>query len=434
MGCRVPHSSAWYRPRGYSCDKKRGSLTAKGKRRWQFSIRSWNRPIAALLFVQLLAGAVLMPQRVFFPIYLEETLEIETVLISTFVALGQFAGMIAALVGGALSDGMGRKWTLVLGLLGFVFGSLLYLVSSPLLVLMFWVISGLGLGFHAVGGEGYLIDSAGREHLGVLSAFYNWGFTLGGALGSATAGIVLESGDFRALGLTLLAVSLAAALGAVAFLPQLRGPTREKSVSLRDTLIGYRDVLRQRAVLVLASLRFLPTCYWGMVSVLIPLLINRATGAKTAVALYATLSQILASLAQVAAGQSADRWGPRWPALVAFSGVVVSALGLAASASREILWLFYAFGILGACAAWSLSTLMPTLISIAAPIEERGRVVGALNFLWNMGMMVGAMIGGALVSIAVGLPFLVAALLNLLAIGLAVPFLGLVARQKTSTT
>jgi MFS family permease len=187
-------------------------------------------------------------------------------------------------------------------------------------------------------------------------------------------------------------------------------------------------------VLVLAALRFLPTCYWGMVTVLIPLLINRATGEKAAVALYATLSQILAALAQLAAGQSADRWGPRRPAFVAFSGVVISALGLAASATGEILWLFYAFGILGTCAAWSLSTLMPTLISIAAPIEERGRVVGALNFLWNLAMMVGAMIGGALVSIAVGLPFLVAAFLNLLAIGLAVPFFGLFAQQTTSET
>jgi MFS family permease len=405
------------------------SMAVTERKGWLASLQTHGRPVAVLLVVQLLAGAVLWPQRVFFPIYLEEQLGFTTVLISTYIALGQFLGMLAALFGGALSDAFGRKWTLILGLYGFAFGSMVYLVGVPLLVIAFWVVSGLGLGFHAVGGEGYLIDAAGQRRLGVLSAFYNWGFTLGGAMGSAVSGIILDAQGYTALGLTFLVVSLATAVGAMRLLPDLNRERRGPSTDWRDSLAGYRDVIRQTSVRLLALMRFLPTCYWGMVSVLIPLLINRATGAKTTVALYATVSQVLASLAQVVTGQAADRWGPRWPALLAFAGVVLSALGLAGAASTEILWMFYVFGILGACAAWSLSTLMPTMISIAAPFEERGRVVGGLNFIWNMGMMVGAMIGGTLSSIAVGLPFLVAAALNVIAIGFALSFFGTVSHK-----
>jgi MFS family permease len=166
--------------------------------------------------------------------------------------------------------------------------------------------------------------------------------------------------------------------------------------------------------------------------VLIPLSLNRVSDTKTVVALYATFSQVLASLAQVVTGQAADRWGPRRPTFVAFSGVVASAIGLAGFGTE--VWGLYTFGILGACSAWSLSTLMPSLVSIAATGEEQGRVVGTLNFLWNMAMMTGAIIGGTLVRIGAGLPYLVAAILNAGAISIAILFFRRTLPQPTPTT
>ncbi len=396
------------------------------------SIQFLNRPVALLLAVQLLGGMVLSQQRFFFPIYVEEQLGYTEVAISAFVAVGLFLGMIASIIAGALSDSIGRKWTLILGLYGFFLGSLMYMVGVPWLVLLFWCASSLGLGFHAVGGEGYLINSARSAHLGVLSAFYYWGFTFGGALGSLAAGIILDREGFTGLGVFLLLVSAATALGSMAFLPRLRPASQARAGSWRQSLVGYRDVIRQPQIALLGLLRFLPTCYWGIVAVLIPLSLNRVSDTKTVVALYATFSQVLASLAQVVTGQAADRWGPRRPTFVAFSGVVASAIGLAGFGTE--VWGLYAFGILGACSAWSLSTLMPSLVSLAATGEEQGRVVGALNFLWNMAMMTGAIIGGTLVGIAAGLPYLVAAALNAGAIALAVLFFRRISLQPVPAT
>ena len=146
-----------------------------------------------LLVVQLLSGIVLSPQGFFFPIYLEEQLGYAAVFVSASVAMGRLLGMVASVVGGVLSDALGRKWTLVLGLIGLVFGSLLYMVRVPWLVILLWSVSGLGLGFHALGGQGYLIDAAGSERLGVISALYHWGFTVGGALSSPGAGAIAVS-------------------------------------------------------------------------------------------------------------------------------------------------------------------------------------------------------------------------------------------------
>lgn len=396
------------------------------------TLRIAGRSVGVLLIVQLLSGAILSPQRfVFFPVYAEEQLGYSAVVISMWVAAGQFLGMLAAIISGAVGDKKGHKWTLLLGLVGFVLGSLIYLVSTPWLVFVFWAAGGLGQGFHAVGGQGYLIESAGSGRLGVLSALYNWGFTLGGALGSAVGGIILDQHGFVPFGMTMLIVSLATALGAALFLPALRPSTQSQTASLAGSLAGYRQVVRQPAVAILGLIRFLPTCYWGMAAVLIPLLVNRSAESKTAVAVYATVSQILASLAQIVAGQAADRWGARRPTLIAFGVLTCSIFGLALTANE--LWGLFVFGVTAACAAWSLSTLMPTLVSIAAPAEERGRVLGALHLLWNLAMMVGAVIGGSLLGIAVGLPFFVAGLLVLSAMALAMLFFRTVALRPVGS-
>jgi MFS family permease len=193
--------------------------------------------------------------------------------------------------------------------------------------------------------------------------------------------------------------------------------------------LSYRRLLRRPIIAWLGLLRFLPTCYWGMMTVLVPLLMNRMASTKTSIALYATVSQLLASIAQALAGEAADRWGSRWPTFLSFGGVVVSGFGLALFPSE--LWSFYLFGVLGTGAAWSLSTLMAVLVSDATVAEERGRVLGALNFLWNVAMMLGALGGGALLEVATALPFLASALLNLGSIVAAVHFFRLLDTMRS---
>jgi MFS family permease len=400
---------------------------------WARSILTVGRPVALLLAVQLLSGIVLLPQMSFFPIYVEEQLGLTAVFVSTFVAIGQAAGMIAAVIGGALCDALGRKGTLVLGLAGFVLGSLVYLVRAPWLALLLRAVSGLGLGFHTLGGQSYLIDAAASDHLGLLSALFNWGYTIGGAVGSPGAGVILDSRGYGAFGLALLAVSLATTLGTMAFLPRLSQDPGERVASWGKSMLGYGRILRRPTIILLGLLRFLPTCYYGMATVLNPLLINRLTGSKTAVALYTTSSLVTATLAQGLAGQAADRWGSRWPTLASFGLLVLSAVGQASLATH--LRGLFVFGVLGICAAWALATLLPCLVSEATAVEERGRVLGVLHLLWSLAMIGGSMLGGALLEIAIGLPFAVVAVLNLGAIVLGVLFFHSVGmRQRQGDT
>ena len=97
--------------------------------------------------------------------------------------------------------------------------------------------------------------------------------------------------------------------------------------------------------------------------------------------------------------------------LVAMSAVALAALGQGLFASRG--WGIFIFGCLGIAAAWSLSTLMPVVVSGAVAPETQGRVLGTLNLLWNLAMTLSALVGGALLEVRPGLPFLVASTLAL---------------------
>jgi len=382
-----------------------------------------TRPIVALLLLQLMGGMMLSPQRTFFPVYARE-LGHPAVLIATWVTVRQLMGLVASLVGGTLSDAWGRKWTFLAGQIGFLLCSMVFLLPQPWWIAVLWSLSGLGSGLHTLGGQSYLVDAAPPGHMGLLSALYNWGYTLGGALSSPVAGYLLDHWDYRLFGTVLAAFALATIAVNLFALPRTAHRAKRDATSWK-TLFGYRDIATRPPVVMLALLRFLPTFAYGMAAVLIPLLLDSAGATKTTIALYATISQVVATAAQLISGRAADRAHQerghvRGPTIVVFSAMTVGIFGLAALPG-QVLGLFI-FGTLAIAAAWSLSTLLPLWVAHVTPHQERGRVLGWIHLWWNAAMMAGAMTGGALVEGSQSLPFLIAGMLNLGALGLANSF------------
>jgi len=373
-----------------------------------------------LLILQLMGGMMLSPQRTFFPIYVQE-MGHTAVLISTLAAVRQMMGLIASLVGGTLSDTWGRKWTLLAGQVGFLLGGIVFLTPQSGWIPLLWALSGFGMGLHTLGGQSYLIDAAPPDHLGMLSALYNWGYTVGGTLSSPIAGYLLDRWDYRTFGLTLSLFGLLTIAVNVFVLPRTLAQKSGRSTSWKK-LFGYGDIAIRPPIVVLVLLRFLPTTFWGMALILIPLLLNAAGAPKTAIALYATVSQVIAALAQIVTGRAADRWGARWPTVIVYATLVAGILGLGAIPGQ--LPALFVFGTLSTAAAWSLSTLLPLLVARVTVPPERGRVLGWIHLWWNAGMVAGAMVGGVLFERWASLPFLVAGALKLGSIALTLIFFG----------
>jgi MFS family permease len=370
------------------------------------------KPLILLLTVQLLGGIMLMPARNFFSIYLNETIEYSVSRVAQVMAWGQVVGMIASLVGGSLSDRWGHKWLLALGMGAIALSSLLYVFHVPWLVAILWSIGSAGMGFSTLSSQGYLTLAAGAGALGVFSALYNWGYTIGGAIGNPLAAVILGADNFSALGLALTGFGLLTASVAV-FLPHLQPRAHQGGAAL--TSRGYGELLQRPRLVLLGVLRFLPTCYYG-VTTLLPLLIKQQGGSNASVAWYAALSSIFASLTQLLAGRLADRKGVRLPTQIAFGVILTAIVGTILTA--QSVWGLYVFGALGVGAAWALSTLLPGMVTFAAEPEIRGRLFGLLHLLWTGAMILGTLLGGELLEVDVRLPFAVVGVLNVIALAL----------------
>jgi MFS family permease len=391
------------------------------QRKWaDLDWAAW-RPVVPLLVIQFLSGVWFMPQFSFFPVYLDERLALLPVVIAAFVSVGQLAGMMSGILGGVLSDARGSKWVLLVGLACAAVSALTFRVTGPAVVLALWFIGGLALGFHTLGGQSYITRVAEPRMLGLASALYALALTLGGAAGSPIAGRVLDAQGFGVFALLASGAALTTLVLTAVWLPPVPAERGGEQRSAGESWAGAIELAQRPTVLMLVVLRFLPTIFYAMLGVLIPVLINRVTGSKTTVATYVSVMLVVSSGAQLLAGRAADRFGPRVPALISFSAMILSAFGLALTADT-LPGLFF-FGVTGNAAAWAMAALMFVLVSDGVARPEHGRVFGLLHGAWSIAMISGALLGGALVRVGPGLPFLIAGLINIGSIFLVLAYL-----------
>jgi len=376
--------------------------------------KAFTVPITFLLGTQLLSCLVVAPVATFFPVYLDD-LGYSTVLIAGIVTLQRAMGLIASLAGGMMSDSLGAKRTLLLGQLGYFAGTLLFLAKAPLWVSVIWAVNGLGTGLHLLGGQNYLLEKADHAFLGILTAFYFWGYTVGTSVSNPIAAALMGRVGYS--GLTLFMVVPAAAtliLTAVAL------PSSQRFSGGTQANPGYRDIAFRPIVLMLAGLRFLPTFCYGMAMVFVPLLLKNAGASNRLIALFAAVSSVFATLAQLAVGRIADL--ASWKAPTAAAYALLAASSLAIGAWPASLWTVFACGTLGIGAAWSLSTLLPTLVAKVTAPAERGRVLGYAHLFWNLAMILSSLSGGYLFETWLGLPFFAGGLACTCAIFLFIAF------------
>lgn len=361
---------------------------------------------AGFFLLVLAVGALGGPLRTLLPVRVEAELGASPAFSSVLQSLLLGGAGIFAVLGGSLADRLGQKQTLVVGLAHLPLMALVYVVDDPLLLLGAALVSGLVNGLFTVGGQSYLVAAAPAAYLGTASAFYFLGSTLGTSLGSLGAGVVVEQGGFAAFGALALLGSVGLIVASAAWLPPVgraQPPTRSGAGLLPRVRLS-------RDLLLVAALRFLPTCFWGAATLLTPLLLYRLSGSVVSVSLYSAVSLAVAGACQVATGRLSDRVG-RGPPVLLLGGLLPLAALAMALAAGDFLALFAA-GVLATAVAWSISVNFPPLVKALAAEGEQGQALGLLHLLWTAGMLIGTLVGGALVEADPGLPFLLFAALN----------------------
>ena len=383
--------------------------------------KAFSLPISLLLGAQLLSCLVVAPVLTFFPVYLVD-LGYSAVLIAGIVTLQRTMGLIASLAGGVMNDSFGAKRTFVMGQLCYFVGTLLFLAKAPLWVSVIWAVNGLGTGLLVLGGQNYLMEKADHAYLGILTALYLWGYTVGTSVGNPIAAALMRRVGYSGLTLFMAVPAAATFLMTAVALPSSRRFSGAGSSPAEPARAGagYRDIAFRPIVLMLAGLRFLPTFCYGMAMLFVPLQLKNAGASNQMIALFAIVSSVFATLVQLAVGRIADR--ASWKAPTAGAFILLAASSLAVGAWPGRLWTVFVCGTLGIGAAWSLSTLLPTLVSTVAVPAERGRVLGYVHLFWNLAMILSSLAGGYLFQAWHGLPMLAGGLACAGGLGLLAAF------------
>ncbi|MCW5852108.1 MAG: MFS transporter, partial [Anaerolineae bacterium] len=343
-----------------------------------------------------------------FSVYIEAELHQTPLFAASYRSIYMLLAGLFSIVGGALCDSLGRKRTFLLGLTSTAALAAAFLVGHPLLLLLLFLFAGMTTGLYTTAGQTYMLAAVPQTTIGLATAVYFLGYTLSNSVGSYAVGQIVAVASFRAAGLVLLALACLALVLAVIFLPSLPREGQGRSFAFAETLAGYWTIAVRPAVLLLLGIRSLTTIYWGAATLLIPLLIYRATQSPVAAAQYASISLLVAAGCQLLTGRWLDRVGFRVPVLLTITLLLVAAF-LTALFATSVVGLFV-LGVIGAAAAWSLATAIPGLVRQIADEAEQGRVLGATELVWSFSMIAGNLMGGQLVEWNASLPFLVAGL------------------------
>ena len=365
----------------------------------------WNRGFIFLCAIVFVVGLVTGPVQMLFPVYAETILE-ETALFAALLrALPIGLGGISALIGGTLSDRFGRKPTILIGMTGAIVVGALFTTETPLFIWGVLCYEGIASGFKTAGGQTYLISVVPSNRLGLATALYFINMTVGSAVGSAIAGEVIDRINYSTFGIGAVVLAGVFFVGACFFLPRLARQHSSNSQRKQGgiwksalNIAAYIDLTRRRNIQMLIGLRVFPTYYWGSVNLLMPILISRIAGVK-ATGYYGAMSLLFAFGCQLAVGRICDAIGHRRPALVANAIATLLAFGMAFF--HDSLIALEVFGILGAGAAWGLSTTIPRFINEFTEPHEKGHGVGLTHLAWSTGFLLGYVASGFLINFSV---------------------------------
>ncbi len=359
------------------------------------------RRIAFIVGLAQLGFATVIP---LLPLYLTGYLGASVKLVGLVVATFALVETFFKTAWGGVTDRIGRKPVLIVGLLLSALAPLVMAVlRTPVLFVPLRLVDGLGSAALWPAAAAAVADVTTRDRratgMGMLNLAFLAGLAAGPSLGLFVAGFTGEvrAGFYLSSGIMVLAVFVAA----------LYFPGRNDGGGQADAFVGYHTTAPRPSLASLAgSIAASPVLFalylvafvqmFG-VGLLVPI---AAIFAKQVVGLSEQsigalfMAIVLAvAVATVPAGRMADRIGKR--RLVAV-GMLLGALGMwMMSASGRLTEMLIAGALLGASYALSAPAWL-ALVSELAPPSHLGLAVGASETVQGLGLVLGPLLGGIL--------------------------------------
>ncbi len=243
-------------------------------------MRSFPRQfwLLAAGFVVLLSGIDMC-----FPFettYLREEMGVSVTLIGLLLGLPIFATLPVQIVGGALTDQLGRKPVIAIGVIVIASLYLTFALATSVWQIGFAVIAeaGFGWAFFLTGSNAMIADLVRWERRAEAYSITRVTLGVGTLIGPLLAGLVLgQTGSYRALFLIGAGLVLAHLVFALVFFTETR-PAVASEATVRSTMTGYGSVLRDRRFLLFCAISLLLLYGFGQIWSIFPLALRAEHG------------------------------------------------------------------------------------------------------------------------------------------------------------
>jgi len=342
------------------------------------------------VFIDLIGFGIVLP---LLPFYATD-FGADPMIIGLLVAMHPAMQFLFGPIWGRLSDRIGRRPILLLGLVGSGFSYLLFGLATNLTWLFASRIMQGIAGANIPVAQAYIADSTDLENrtrgMGLVGAAFGLGFIAGPAIG----GVLVNLG-YAAPGFFAAALSLANAGAAFFYLPESLSPAAKASAASDRApgLLGRLKLAvsfgRSPAIGTLMAIYVLATFVFAAFTTVFPLwiAIKLDYDAQHAGYLMAYLGLLMAIVQGRLIGPMAHRFGERRLLVI---GTTVLILGYALMPLADTLLILCAVLVLialGSGLNWPAAT---SLASQHAAIDRQGGVLGVMQSLSALGRMLGA--------------------------------------------
>jgi DHA1 family multidrug resistance protein-like MFS transporter len=314
------------------------------------------------------------------------------------VAVGIYSYVTALLVipFGMLSDRIGRRNLLLVGLVVYILSPLLYLlVSDPAQLLLVRACHGLASAIFIPVAHALVVDMAPPQRMGEAMGWYTTSTQLSFIAGPLIGGFLLNYFGFDAV---FYSCGVVPFLGLLFILPRLASISQKPTAAVESSWGWLR---KRRSLGALLTPLFI-TVGSGTIVAFMPLYAGGFDIDPTRVGAIITAVYVSSALLRTAAGWLSDRMG-REPIIL--GGFLISAVSLTfISFVTSFAWLMAAgifFGL-------GMGLAMPAAFALVAdlsPPGARGLTMGTANSFLQAGLAVGATAMGAIAG-ATGFPIM----------------------------
>ncbi len=331
----------------------------------------------------------------FLMIFVSERLALPFTAVTSLMTIKAVVGLLASLLAGSVVDRFGRKWVMVLGLIGN--GLVYFLMSGAQSYFQFALLMALGGIFtpmYRVGMDAMLADMFKPEKRVDAYALMRMGRNIGVALGPAIGGFVLS------ISYTIGLYAGAAGLGiyglfVLFFMREtMRQTSKMRSSSLREQFVGYIYAFKDGVFMRLVGGFTLVQICAMLVWVLLSVYMKQNFGIPEKVyGWIPTTNAIMIILFQVLI----TRWTKKFKATtvlaVGSTFYALSMLIISLSGDLSGFWLGMVVMTIGEL------ILMPTVsafVANLAPADKRGRYMSIYGLTWNVATGTGPLAAGIL--------------------------------------